>query len=80
MSPASNQISEIGPDTPAPAIDFDLQLGARAKIYSVIKTKGTSNSENSIEQTDNENSGEIRMDVRQYYRHGRNKSKRDGST
>jgi len=31
MPPASNQIAEVGPNTPAPTNNFDMQLGARTK-------------------------------------------------
>jgi len=64
MSPASNQIAEIRTNTPAPVINIDMQLGARAKINPVIKTKDTSNSKNSTEHTDNGSSEEIKLNAK----------------
>ena len=53
MSPAPNQIAEVGSNTPAPGIDFVMPMGARAKIKTAIKTKDTSSSDNSQMHTVN---------------------------
>ena len=37
MSPASHQIVKVGSNTPAPALDFDMPLGARANMQPAIK-------------------------------------------
>jgi len=65
MSPARNQIAEVGSNIPVSSIEFDMPLGARAKIISVIKTKDTTSSDNSQIHTDNGNSGEIKLDTKQ---------------
>ena len=41
MSPASNEIAEVGQNTPAPTNKFDMQLGARTKDWE--DTKVTTN-------------------------------------
>jgi len=61
MSPASHQIVKVGSNTPAPAIDFNMPLGARANIQPAIKTTDTSSSGNSHIHTDNGNSGQIKI-------------------
>lgn len=61
MSPASHQIVKVGSNTPAPALDFDMPLGARANIQPAIKTTDTSSSGNSHIHTDNGNSGQIKI-------------------
>ena len=61
MSPASHQIVKVGSNTPAPALDFDMPLGARANMQPAIKTTDTSSSGNSHLHTDNGNSGQIKI-------------------
>ena len=61
MSPASHQIVKVGSNTPAPALDFDIPLGARVNIQPAIKTTDTSSSGNSHIHTGNGNSGKIKI-------------------
>jgi len=65
MSPASNQMAALGPNSPASTINFDMEWEATAKINPVIKTKDTASSENSNKHTEPRNSWEIKLDEKQ---------------